>query len=196
MTLWEFVLKSWVINKEFSSSEKKLKFLSVLCDLSGPTNIHLVALSLAFSFPLCMYVVKFSKKKSETPTQTFSTIFVHGILLLKFYPATSSCLSLHECWPRFLPLVETTVLCPRSLSLLCESDCTSRQKAGVIRWPSSSPCLFPIFQESPSRIAGVQYLKIIISYILSRFAVFWGFSGGRGGRDGKSIMATWNVLKS
>lgn len=65
MTLWEFVLKSWVINKEFSSSEKKLKFLSVLCDLSGPTNIHLVALSLAFSFPLCMYIVKFSKKNQR-----------------------------------------------------------------------------------------------------------------------------------
>lgn len=65
MTLWEFVLKSWVINKEFSSSEKKLKFLSVLCDLSGPTNIHLVVLSLAFSFPLCTYIVKFSKKNQR-----------------------------------------------------------------------------------------------------------------------------------
>lgn len=180
MTLWEFVLKSWVINKEFSSSEKKLKFLPVLCDLSGPTNIHLVALSLAFSFPLCMYIVKFSKKNQQLRLRLSALLLYMVSFCWNFTlqrPAVSASMN---GWPRFPPLVETTVLCPRSLSLLCDSDCASRQKAGVIRWPSSSPCLFPIFQESLSRIAVVQYLKRIISYILSRFAVFWGFSGGRG----------------
>ena len=86
-------------------------------------------------------------KKGVTPIEAFTIIFLLSVLLLESCPATFSCLSLYEFWSLSPQLVEITVLCPRFLSLLSNSDCASRQEVGVIRWPYSSLVCFPYFRD-------------------------------------------------